>query len=89
MKETTYPLTPGQTISYLNGQLFGRYLAVLKKHMKHAYNQIWSVKVSVIKTLKPGITEDIIDGNWTILQQELDVRKPLEPTFDVCVTLLV
>jgi len=82
-KETLWELTSMQSISYLNGQLFGRYIVFLKKHMKRCWNQIWSIKVSVIKELKFGISEECRGDNWYTINAELDVRK-LFPPHPVC-----
>ena len=65
--ETTWALSKQQSGQYLNGTIFGRYLIFLKKHMKHQWNQIWSIKVAAIKELQQGIEEEIIKGNWQIL----------------------
>jgi hypothetical protein len=82
-KETLWELTPMQTISYLNGQLFGKYIVFIKKHMNRCWNQIWSIKVSVIKQLEFGISEECRGGNWNMINAELDVRKLL-PLLPVC-----
>ena len=71
--ETEWPLTKQQTAEYMNGEVLGRYLIFLKKHMKHEWNQIWSLKVQKIREIRQGFDQTSVEFNWSIIYDELDV----------------
>ena len=56
----------------MNGITFGAYIIFLKRYMKHAYNQIWSIRYSVIHAMKSGASEAINRENWMAINGELD-----------------
>ena len=57
----------------MNGEIFGHYLIFLKKHMKHEWNQIWSLKVQKIREIRQGFDQTSVEFNWSIIYDELDV----------------
>lgn len=57
---------------YLNGVIFSRYLIFLKKHMKHKYNQIWSIKIHTMHEVQQGLPPDVSSHNWQLINAELD-----------------
>lgn len=72
-KSSTVTLPNYLTIQYMNGRFFARYLIFLKKHMKHKWNQIWSVKVSILKEVQNGVDASVRISNWNLIAEELDV----------------
>ena len=74
-EEKTVKLPNYQTVQYMNGRLFARYLIFLKKHMKHKWNQIWSIKVSTLKEIKNQVDKETRASNWQIIAAELDVSE--------------
>ena len=71
--EAKIALSKKQSARYMNGQTFGRYLVFLKTYMKQNYNQIWSLRISIMHDLKSGFGEDVYRANWTEINSELDV----------------
>ena len=77
--EEKWPLSKSDSVRYMNGILFGRYLIFLKKHMKHQWNQIWSFQVKHFKEMRSGKDEQVVVENWNIINNELDVSEIESP----------
>ena len=52
--------------------MFGKYLVVVRKIMKHKENQLFNIKVEHLINLEQGLSNTVIRSNWKTIAEELD-----------------
>ena len=57
-------LTRTQSVFYLNGVLFGRYITAIKKVAKRQFNQLLNISIEMMMSFKELNSEEVCKDNW-------------------------